>query len=1075
MEKVMSMKRNKLSMSLALLLASGPGLVMAQTTEGASGAQPLSSAVNAARAPGMPIGVTVGEVTPTTVELSWTAPTAGDEVAQYRVYTSSIDFRNTGSTATVYTVTGLTPGRTYNLQLTAMDADGGESSKTSRVPVTMPSDTEAPGEPPNAGVKDITANSITLTWDAASDNVGVTGYDLLRNTIRQDEVGATIREYTFTGLAANTTYTLGARARDAANNTSPIASIEATTSGGGPGDTTPPSAPTDLASPSKTSTSIDLTWTASIDEEGGSGVKEYIVSQGGTPLPPVTGTTRTVADLQPETQYTFTVKARDNAGNESLPSDPIMVTTDASDGGTAPSQPTNLTATPDADTMDNVVLTWSESSDADGDLAFYDVYSNGNLVTSVAAGTLTATIQDLRQNATYEFVARARDAAGNVSAECTDLTATCRPVRTRLAPRTDASRVFAPHYPTHLRSSALRPDSVKLEWDGAVSDVAVAYDVYQNGAKIGETNAETKEYTVSSLSPATQYVFTVAARNTATNTLAAKAPPITVATPAGACAAVPQAPTGISKTAGNSASITLSWTAPANSDNCTELRYEVYRDGDPAGEAPVVAFTDTGLAPSTSYSYTVRAINELGASTEGGPASLDTGDQASDPPPRNVGYFEQWGVYDRQYYVKNVLDSGTADVLTDIQYSFGNVQPKPGGGYVCQAGIFLPTDEDLGTGGDVVGDYLHVYNNEPGTFYPTIGVVDQTGQPLRGSWNQLRQLKAMKPHLKMLISLGGWTWTRNFSEAARPEHREAFVASCIDVYIKGNLPVYQGESWEGGSAGGPNAAAGLFDGIDIDWEYPVVCGLHCDGRPEDRENFTALLAEFRKQLDEAEGIVGRELSLSVAVGAGVDKIRATEVDKYHQYLDFISLMTYDFHGGWENSTNHQSALFPSDDDPSIGDVAQYNVDGAVQEFLNHGVPASKLLVGVPYYGRGWHGVAEGSNNGLYQAALGPISGPDAPYQDGITDYKVLKGLLNGADWTKHEDPEAGAAWIFNPNRTPSPGHFWTYEGPEEVAAKVNYAKTRGLGGVIIWALSGDTPEGELSKAIDDAWKASRAK
>ncbi len=112
----------------------------------------------------------------------------------------------------------------------------------------------------------------------------------------------------------------------------------------------------------------------------------------------------------------------------------------------------------------------------------------------------------------------------------------------------------------------------------------------------------------------------------------------------------------------------------------------------------------------------------------------------------------------------------------------------------------------------------------------------------------------------MLISLGGWTWSRGFSSAARAENRQAFVASCIDAYIRGNLPVTDG-------AGGNAAAAGVFDGIDIDWEYPVACGIAC-GTPEDRQNFTALLAEFRRQLDQ----VRPGLLLTVAVGAGIDKI-----------------------------------------------------------------------------------------------------------------------------------------------------------------------------------------------------------
>src|SRR5690606_28352694 len=212
-----------------------------------------------------------------------------------------------------------------------------------------------------------------------------------------------------------------------------------------------------------------------------------------------------------------------------------------------------------------------------------------------------------------------------------------------------------------------------------------------------------------------------------------------------------------------------------------------------------------------------------------------------------------------------------------------------------------------------------------------------------------------------------------------------FVASCIDAYIRGNLPVTDG-------AGGAGAAAGVFDGIDIDWEYPVACGIAC-GRPEDDANFTALLAEFRRQLDQ----VRPGLLLTVAVGAGVDKVRVTSPGQYHQYLDYINVMTYDFHGGWDSRTNHHSALFASPADPSTGDTAFYNSDGAIQAFLDRGVPASKLNLGIGVYGRGWTGVP-GGDNGLYQ------SGSAAPrtYAAGIEHLKVTRTRPG----TIHTDPVA---------------------------------------------------------------------
>ena len=311
-----------------------------------------------------------------------------------------------------------------------------------------------------------------------------------------------------------------------------------------------------------------------------------------------------------------------------------------------------------------------------------------------------------------------------------------------------------------------------------------------------------------------------------------------------------------------------------------------------------------------------------------------------------IGYFAQWGIYGRNYRVKNIDTSGSAAKITHINYAFGNVRNNR-----CEVGVTQPSDPNTGVGGDAFADYTKAF----GAGESVSGAADTWDQPLRGNWNQLKQLKAKHPSLKVLISLGGWTWSRGFSSAARPENRVAFVASCVDAYIRGNLPVTDG-------AGGAGAAAGVFDGIDLDWEYPVACGLTC-GTPEDNANFTALLAEFRRQLN----AVRPGLLLTIAAGAGVDKVaRHRSGARIAQYLDYINVMTYDFHGTWDAQTNHHSALFDSPNDPSTGDQKFYNSNDAMEAFLSRGVPASKLNLGIGFYGRGWTNVPN-VNNGLYQS------------------------------------------------------------------------------------------------------------
>src|SRR6266540_1936753 len=167
------------------------------------------------------------------------------------------------------------------------------------------------------------------------------------------------------------------------------------------------------------------------------------------------------------------------------------------------------------------------------------------------------------------------------------------------------------------------------------------------------------------------------------------------------------------------------------------------------------------------------------------------------------------------------------------------------------------------------------------------GVADSATQPLRGNFNQLRKLKAGR--LRTLISLGGFTWSRFFSNAVlTPASRRQFAQSCIDLYLKGNLPRLADDP----SAGGTGAGAGVFDGVDIDWEYPAAEGAAGNVvRPEDTRNFTLMLAELRRQLDELGRRDHRRYLLTAAVPAGFDKIAKLQVREIHRHLDWLNLLT----------------------------------------------------------------------------------------------------------------------------------------------------------------------------------------
>jgi chitinase len=401
--------------------------------------------------------------------------------------------------------------------------------------------------------------------------------------------------------------------------------------------------------------------------------------------------------------------------------------------------------------------------------------------------------------------------------------------------------------------------------------------------------------------------------------------------------------------------------------------------------------------------------------------------------PLVVGYYIQWGIYGRGYTVKHVETSGSAAKLDVVNYAFGNVAPNDDGDVVCQSG-------------DPWADY-----QKPWTAAESVDGTEVTWpRPILGNFQQLKALKALHPGLRVLVSLGGWTWSKHFSDGAlTPASRAKLVSSCIDLFIKGNLP---DPGW--GGMGGPGAAAGVFDGIDLDWEWPGSEGnVGNIIRPEDRQNFTLLVKEFRKQLDfYGSTTTKRHYLLTAFLPAARSKIDAGfEVKEVFKDLDFATVQGYDLHGAWESQTNHQANLFTSPVDPAS---PRFSVDDVVDAYLERGAPAGKLVVGVPFYSRGWTGVPA-TGNGLYQPSSGPAPGV---WEAGANDYEDVAALL-GSGFVRHYDPLAGAAWLYGS------GTFWTFDDPAVMQLKAQYVRANGLGGIMFWELSGDTPGGDLIRAI----------
>ncbi|MDH6224944.1 GH18 family chitinase [Streptomyces sp. MJP52] len=344
----------------------------------------------------------------------------------------------------------------------------------------------------------------------------------------------------------------------------------------------------------------------------------------------------------------------------------------------------------------------------------------------------------------------------------------------------------------------------------------------------------------------------------------------------------------------------------------------------------------------------------------------------------------------------NLVTSGSASKITHINYSFGNVK----NGQCVLDDSFAATDKAYTADQSVDG------------------VADTWDQPLRGNFNQLRKLKAKYPHIKVLYSFGGWTYSGGFGQAA--QNAAAFAKSC--------KAVVEDPRW-----------ADVFDGIDIDWEYPNACGLTCDtSGPAAFKNLSqALRAEF-----------GPNYLVTAAItadGSNGGKIDAADYGGAAQYLDWYNVMTYDYFGAWANTgpTAPHSPLTSYSGIPTAG----FNSADAIAKLKAKGVPASKLLLGIGFYGRGWTGVTQSAPGGT---ATGAAPGT---YEAGIEDYKVLKNSCPATGTI------AGTAYAHCGNQ------WWSYDTPATIAGKMAWAKSQGLGGAFFWEFSGDTANGELVTAI----------
>ena len=281
----------------------------------------------------------------------------------------------------------------------------------------------------------------------------------------------------------------------------------------------------------------------------------------------------------------------------------------------------------------------------------------------------------------------------------------------------------------------------------------------------------------------------------------------------------------------------------------------------------------------------------------------------------------------------------------------------------------------------------------------------------------LNQLKEVNPDLKILISIGGWSWSGHFSDAVlTPQSRTKFATTSVQIVSDYDL-----------------------DGVDIDWEYPGQRGNNNVFRPEDRQNYTLMFAALRDELDKLSELTGKEYELTTAVGANSSYIEHTEMDQAVAYLDYVNLMTYDFYTSGD-SAGHHSNLYPPEDD--AGDASAHK---SVRLFLEAGVPAEKLVLGVPFYGRSWI-MKSAEKHGINMPVAGRARGGGYTY--------IRDSLVNKNGFVRYWDEKAMAPYLFNTENN----QLVTYDDEESVKLKCEYVIDNNLAGIMFWQYASDPGE-----------------
>ena len=473
----------------------------------------------------------------------------------------------------------------------------------------------------------------------------------------------------------------------------------------------------------------------------------------------------------------------------------------------------------------------------------------------------------------------------------------------------------------------------------------------------------------------------------------------------------PSAPTNLRATSITGNSISLAWNA--STDNVKVASYEIYKDNSLVGTSTTTAYIANGLSPSVTYKFYIKAKDSAG--NRSASSSILTVTTSSITPTATPTVTPTVAPTPTVTPIATPTPAVTvAPTVTPVPTATPTPTPalsgkKMIGYYAAWAAYsgFTPDRVDA----TKLTHINYAFANIGSDLKIALGYPDVDPSNI----TKLNALKQTNSNLKTLISVGGWEWSGRFSDVALTDaSRTAFADSCVAFIVKYG-----------------------FDGVDIDWEYPVSGGLSTNiRRAEDKTNFTLLMQKLREKLD-ARGIVdGKKYLLTFAGAAGSWYTNNVELSKLNQYVDYANVMTYDIHGNWDTYTDFNAPLYNNTDtSPQYKD----SVDTSIKAWTNTTFPANKIIMGVPFYGYIYKSVGN-LNNGLYQSYSGANS---------ISYANIEGNYLNATGYVRYWHSQSMVPWLFNGST------FISYDDAQSMGYKASYINSKGLGGAMMWELSQD--------------------